>query len=441
MSGDGAPRGDVTAGLVTADHVTVGDVARAWWPLCASWLLMAAEQPAIAAVVARLDDAQTQLAAWGVVFAFALVIEAPVIMMLAASTELVRDRASHRALRRIAHRMGATLSVVHLGLAATPAFDWVVGGALGVPELVLEPARWGLLIATPWSWAIVWRRFNQGILIRFGHARAVGFGTSLRLGGNAAVLGLGAWLGIPGTMLAALALVSGAAIEAVWIALRVRRVVAERLVHVDPDRPPLEGRAFRAFYVPLAVTQVVTLAVQPLGTAAVARLPEVLASMATWPVVNALSFVLAAPGLALNEVVVALWDRPGGPAALWRFTGWLAAVTSGIAALLVVSPLGALWFGEVGGLPGELVALAGTALFVVVPAPASRVLQSWYQGRLVAQRRTTVVSAGVVVFAIVTAVGIGIAMVLPVPGLISVLAAFMAGRVAQTGYLGWRCAR
>ena len=31
-------------------------IARVWWPLAASWLLMAAELPTIDAVVARLPD-------------------------------------------------------------------------------------------------------------------------------------------------------------------------------------------------------------------------------------------------------------------------------------------------------------------------------------------------------------------------------------------------
>lgn len=423
-----------------ASACTRGDVARAFWPLCASWLLMSAEQPAIAAVVARLADAPVHLAAWGVVFGVALVIEAPVIMMLAASTELVRDRASHRALTSFTHRIGAVLTALHLLLAGTGAFDLVVGDALGVPPAVLEPARWGLAITVPWSWAIAWRRLNQGILIRFGQSRAVGLGTAMRLISNALVLAVGAYLGIPGTILAATALVGGAVVEALWAAWRVRVVVAEHLQHDDPGRPPLRGGAFAGFYVPLALTQFVTLVVQPFGTAAVARLPEVMASMATWPVVNALMFVLAAPGLALNEVVVALWERPGGPAALAAFTGRLTIVMTTIVVVLAVTPLGAVWFGHIGGLPPELAALAGVALWIVVPSPASRVLQSWYQGRLVAQRRTRVVSAGVTVFAVVTAIGLFVAVfVSTLPGLLSVLAAFMVGRVAQTAYLGWRC--
>jgi len=56
-----------------------------WWPLAASWLLMALELPALSAVLTRMEDPQIQLAAWGgVIFPICLIVEAPIIMLLAA---------------------------------------------------------------------------------------------------------------------------------------------------------------------------------------------------------------------------------------------------------------------------------------------------------------------------------------------------------------------
>lgn len=414
------------------------EVLRAWWPLCTSWLLMSIEQPATAAVIARLADAQTHLAAWGgVVFAIALVVESPVIMLLAASTELVRDRASYLRLRRFTHRAGLTLTSLHLLLVATPLFDLVVGRAMAVPPDVMEPARIGLAFALPWSWAIAWRRFNQGILIRFGHSRAVGLGTAVRLSTNVTVLTVGWWIEAPGAPLGACALASGALVEAVWISRRTKPVIAKHLQH-DRGKPPLVGRAFWAFYAPLAMTPLVTLAVAPFGTAAVARMPEVLPSLATWPVVNALMFVMAAPGLALHEVVVAHWNRRNGPEVLARFSLRMTAVVSVIALTLAATPLGDLWFTVIGGLPEALATLATTALWIVSASPATRVLQSWYQGGLVAERRTSLVSASVAVFAVVTLVSlVSVVRWGPWAGLHAALGAFMVGRIAQTMCLAW----
>lgn len=416
-------------------------VAAAWWPLAASWLLMSAEQPTIAAVVARLGEPEVHLAAWGgVVFAFALVIEAPIIMMLAASTELVRDRASHLELRRFTHRAGFVLTLLHVVMVVTPLYDIVVGEWLAVPAAVFGPARIGLAIVVPWTWSIAWRRFNQGILIRFGHSRVIGLGSGIRLVTTAIVLAIGAALRGPGVVVAASGLVIGVIAEAIYVSWRVRPVVAEHLREVDPSRPPLRGRSFWAFYLPLSLTPLVVLIIQPLGTAAITRMPESLPSLAVWPVVNSLSFVLSAPGLAFNEVVVAWWGRAGAQRDLRRFAGGLALCVTAVIALLAFTPLSTLWLGSVAGLPPGLVDIARIGLLIVVPVPAARVLQSWYQGVLVAARRTAGVSESVGVFAIVSAGSLAMFVAVPIgPGLYGALIAFVLGRLAQTAYLALRC--
>src|SRR5512139_2723002 len=86
-------------------------VVKTWWPLAASWLLMGAEGPAIAAVIARLPDPRINLAAYGgIVFPLALIIESPIIMLLAASVALSRDCASYRKVRTYMMAAGATLT-------------------------------------------------------------------------------------------------------------------------------------------------------------------------------------------------------------------------------------------------------------------------------------------------------------------------------------------
>ncbi len=69
-----------------------------WLPLAAMWIMMAVEQPAIAAVMARLPDPALNLAAFGVTFALALFVEGPVVMLLTAGTALPRDRQSYQRL-------------------------------------------------------------------------------------------------------------------------------------------------------------------------------------------------------------------------------------------------------------------------------------------------------------------------------------------------------
>jgi hypothetical protein len=293
---------------------------------------------------------------------------------------------------------------------------------------------------TPWTWAIAYRRFNQGVLIRFGHSRAVTTGTVIRMATNLAILALGFGLGsVPGAVLAATAVASGVTAEAVYSGLRVRSVVREHLAVDDPEHTPLRGRAFWSFYVPLAMTPVVALLAQPLASAGVTRMPETLASLATMPVVVGLLFVFQTAGLALTEVVVSGLERPRSARALWRFTLGLAAVTSSLVLLMALTPLSSLWFGTVSALRPELVELARVALLIGLPIPATRVIQSWYSGVLVHARRTRGISEAVVVFLL----SAGIAVVIGIatqrwPGIHVAIAAYAMGRVAQTLWLWWR---
>ena len=171
-------------------------IIRTWWPLAASWMLMAAELPALSAVVARLPNPSINLAAYGgVIFPLALIIESPILMLLSASTALSKDWASYRKIWRFMMVTSAVMTGLHLLLVFTPLYYVVVRGILGVPEVIVEPARIGLMIMTPWTWAIVYRRYHQGVLIRFGHSKAVGAGTVMRLSANGLVLLIGYSLG------------------------------------------------------------------------------------------------------------------------------------------------------------------------------------------------------------------------------------------------------
>ena len=96
-----------------------------WLPLATTWLMMAVEGPYLAAIIARLEQPTENLAAFGVAFAFAIIIEAPVIMLMAASTALVRDGDSYRALRRFTLGLSVALTGVQLVVVAPPVFDWI----------------------------------------------------------------------------------------------------------------------------------------------------------------------------------------------------------------------------------------------------------------------------------------------------------------------------
>jgi len=382
---------------IAVPPLDVARVARTWWPLAASWLLMSAELPTIVAVVARLEDPEINLAAFGgVVFPLALIIESPVIMLLAASTALCRDAAAYATIRRYMMRAGAALTALHLLLVLTPLYDVVVRGMIGAPEAVVEPARLGLMLMTPWTWAIAYRRFQQGVLIRYGRSRAVGLGTVARLAADVLVLGVGYAIGdLPGIAVGATAISAGVLTEAAVSGWLVRPVRVGPLA-ARPAGPPVLLGPFMAFYIPLVLTSLVTLLAQPIGSAAMSRLPSPTASLAAWPAIAGLSFVLRSAGMAFNEVMVALLDEPGARPALRRFAWLLAAGTTSVAVLFAATPLADLWFGRISALPPDLASMAKSGAWLIVPLAALVVVQSRFQGALLHGRRTRAITESVV---------------------------------------------
>ncbi len=405
---------------------------------------MGIEQPAIAAVIARLPEPEVGLGAYGsVVFPLALLIEAPIIMLLAASTELSRDAQSYAKLRTFTRRMGIALTGLHILLAATAVGPWIIGALLSVPPSVAEASGPGLWLMIPWTWAIASRRTGQGLLIRYGHSRIVGAGTGVRLLASASVLGAGFAAGtVSGVEVGTAALSTGVLAEAAFVGFFAWRVAQRELPSCSDEAPVLTGRSFLAFYVPLALTPIILLLIQPVGTASIARMPEVVASLAVWPVVVGIGFVVQSVGVAYNEVVVALLGRPDARPKLRRFARQVAVVLTAVWVLFAFTPLSKLWFAHAAGLNARLVPMAVLGMMIATPLPATRVLQSWYQGLLVSARKTGPITEAVLVFG----VGCGSVMLAGVAwqgsaGVYVALAAFTTGRIVQTVWLGWRSRR
>lgn len=418
-------------------------IFRTWWPLAFSWLLMGAEMPALSAVVARLPEPEINLAAYGgIVFPLSLIIESPIIMLLAASTALSKDWTSYQKIRRFMNVTSALLTALHILVAFTPLYDWVAHQVLGVPEAILEPGRIGLMIMTPWTWSIAYRRFNQGVLIRFDRSRAVGIGTIIRLTADLLILGIGYTLkDVPGIIVASCAVAAGVLSEAVFVGILVQPVLKNQLKKAPPVATPITLRSFLDFYIPLAMTSLLGLIVQPIGSAALSRMPLAIESLATWPVINGLAFMFRALGIAYNEVVVALLDEPRAYFSLRRFTQWLAIVTTTLLFVMNATPLASLWFGTVSGLSPQLTNLAVHGLWIVLPTPALAVVQSWLQGAILHGRKTRGITESVILYLVICTVlfGIGVAW-RGLPGLYIALSVFTIALAAQTIWL-WRASR
>ena len=238
-----------------------------WLPLAGTWLMMAVEGPYLAAIIARMPDATANLAAFGVAFAFAIIIESPVIMLMSASTALVEDAESYRALRRFALGLAAIVTAVQVVVLLPPAFG-VVAQSLRLPGDVAALTHGALAILLPWPAAIAYRRFRQGLLIRHHQTRRVAYGTVIRVTAMS-LTAVAAYLAtdLPGAGVGALALSAAVVTEALASRLMSRGVVAELLGRRrEPQRmEALRLPALVRFYAPLGLTTFIALSAATAG--------------------------------------------------------------------------------------------------------------------------------------------------------------------------------
>jgi hypothetical protein len=392
----------------------------------------------VIAIVARLPDPEVNLAALGgIVRAVTFAIESPLLALLTASAALSQDWDSYRRLGRFAAWGVGLLTLVHAAIAFTPLYDLVVTGLISAPPEIVEPGRYGLMLTVPFLAAVAYRRFNQGMLIRFGRSGSVAVGTVLRLALNTLVMMMGyALKSIPGALVAAAAMTAGVWIEAGYAALRARPVVRSELRETRLDGPPLTFKRFLAFYAPLATTNIAMFVLQPITSAALSRMPSALVSLAVFPAAFSVAFLLASGGTALVEVVVTLLDRLDAVPRLRHFTLLLAGGTFLLTLAMAATPLGEFWFGTVSGLSPTLFTPARRAMWLVLPYPVAIVVQGAYQGILTYARRTRAITEAVMLSSVVTLAVLAIGVVWgQVPGTYVGVAAFSLGALAQAFWL------
>jgi hypothetical protein len=417
--------------------------------------MMSVEGPFIAAVIARLADPRFNLAAHGVAFAFALLIEAPVIMIMSAATALIEDVRSFRRLRNFTYVLNGMVTGVQLLVLLPPVFRFLMLDLIAVPEEVARLTYVALWILLPWPGAIGYRRLYQGILIRNGLTRLVALGTLIRLFTMAGTgLTLFFLLAPPGAYVGAASLSMGVLAEALASRFMVRGTLRRLAagseggsgIGAEATESPTErddltyGRILR-FYYPLALTSLIGLAAQPMMTFFMGRATAPVESLAVFPVVVALAFIFRSMGLSYQEVVIArLGKNNENFRPLARFGVILGLCASGGLALVALTPLSGVWFQTISGLRPELAHFALLPAAVLVPLPFLSVLLSFQRALLVGARTTRPIT-------VATALEVGgMAVIFPLlgwhlgwVGVTAAATAILVGRLAANAFLMAPC--
>ena len=409
-----------------------------WIPLAATWLMMSVEGPYLSALIARLAEPKFNLAAYGIAFSLALIIEAPVIMMMSASTALVKDYQSFKQLRKFNYILSAALTAAMILLSLPQIFYFVTEDLIGLPREVSYLTHLAVMILIPWPGAIGYRRFYQGILIRNNLTRLVAYGTIIRLiSMSITAFILFKFTDVPGVVIGASALSTAVICEAIASRLMVSKFLARLKSRASETQSELTIKEIIKFYYPLALTSLLTLGIQPFVTFFIGQSRMPLESFAVMPVVTSFVFLFRGLGLSYQEVVVALiGDNMSGFDQLKRFAVKLAFILASGLILIAFTPLAEIWFRDVSGLSESLTEFAKLPLKIMSFFPALTVLISFQRAVLVKANDTKQITYGTAIefVGIILVVAICIKY-FSLVGAVAATIAFVIGRIAACGYL------
>jgi Na+-driven multidrug efflux pump len=406
--------------------------------------MMAVEGPFLAAVIARMEDSSVNLAAFGIAYAFALVAEAPVIMLLSAATRLGRGRSDYLRLRTFSLALCGAVTIFLCFLLTPPVFQPLSNQLLNLSPSVADHVHQALLLLLPWPAAIGMRRFYQGILIAHHQPGRVALGTITRLLGMAiTAIALGMSGLLPGASLGACALSAGVAVEALVTRVLARHAIHNSLNH-EAAEPEMDSyQALFHFFLPLAMTPLIGLSIHPVVTFFLGHGTKPLESLAIMPVLYALTFLFRALGLSFPEVAITvLRESPLNAALVRRFALYLGLALGTGLSVIAFTPLNLLWFAGLSGLPEDLANMAIRPLQIMAIFPALTVAIGYQRAVLIHAGVTPPVSLATAIEAI------GIFTVLAVlviystlPGITAAAMAYMIGRLLALIYLLRPCAR
>ncbi len=408
-----------------------------WLPLAMAWLLMTVEGPWIQGVISRKPDSETQLAAFGLMFSLSILIETPVIMLLATGSALARNQQAFRVLWRFMMVVNLLVLGIAVLMAFTPLLDFYLGALLNVPAHIVEATRPAMRIMILWGGLIGYRRFHQGIMIRFGKTRYVGYGTVLRvLVSGSMALALGAITQIAGAAIGALALVCAVAAEAIYT-YRVSRGDVIRLLQT-PLRDKLQslsyGDALR-FHLPLALTSFVTLGIHPVIERGLASMPDASRSLAAWPVIFSIMLLMRSGGMAYQEVVISLDDSEENHRILRGFTLRLGTCLSLIMVLFVFTPLIDFYNTTILDVPQNLhqLVLLGTQSACLIPLLTT--LQSYLRALLMLSRKTAAIYQAIILGFVITTVIVWGGIDRGMHGVLAAGLGLTIGHIIELGFL------
>ena len=423
----------------TASELTNKKLLLFWLPLALSWVMMAIEGPFLASVIARLADSKINLAAYGVAFSIALIIEAPIIMITSAMTSLWKDRDSFLKLRRFITALNIIITFIMLILMIPVVFLYFAD-LMGLEQFVASLTYRAIILLFPWPAAIGYRRFYQGVLILNNKTRRVTYGTIVRLGTMASTAMVLYFLDVTGVLVGATSLSMGVIGEALGVRIMAHQS-AKKYLQQNPGLPenstPLTYTYISKFYYPLALMTMLTLGVHPMITFFMGQSRYPLESLAVLPVVNSLNFIFRAIGLSYQEVVITLLGKSDKNYAKLRNFGIMigCVLVTGLG-LIAYTPLSEIWFHQISGLSLELTEFSYTPIRILAFLPGFSVLLTFQWATLMYARKTFPISWGTGIEVVMIIVSLTVCVYyFQMKGAVAATVSYVIGRICSNLFL------
>ncbi len=161
--------------------VTLGDAARFFLPLMLTAELMMISHAIISAVLARMADPESALAAYSIAFYFNATLGSPLWACQIIAVSYIRDRLTLKRMINFSIWLALPLLVLWSLIGATALGDWVYGTIFGAGAEVVRAAKNCTLIFTAMIIFVIPRSAIYGLLIAKRRTILVTYGSILRL--------------------------------------------------------------------------------------------------------------------------------------------------------------------------------------------------------------------------------------------------------------------
>ena len=412
-----------------------------WVPITITWLMRAiVEGPIVTAVISRLAEPKYNLAAYGVAFAFTLIIEAPLIMIMAAAAALVKDRDAFFKFKNFTYGLNILITLI-MGILLLPdTYNYVVGSLMGLSPDIVHMSHITLLILLPWPAAVGYKRFYYGILARNKLTKRIAYGTIIHL---VFIIFLALFLytyaPFSGAYVGALIFSSGAILEAIAGRLLAQSTV-NKIKNTDKiiDEKKLTYPFILKFYIPLALSPILSLGVRPVVNYFLGQSAYSIESLAVLPVAISSIFIFRCFGLAYYEATIALiGDHNEEYVPLRNYAIGLGGLMLLSLGFIAFTPFNTFWFHKIFGLSKELTDFSIIPLQIMAIIPALEVFLAFLKAVMVNKKYTipVIISTGVESFLVLLVLFFTVTYFSDVTGAISGGIGFAAGTIGASIYI------